>query len=234
MSAEVGKNWSRKSALARTDVEIAHRLDSSGGKGGQGRGGNARGKPNLSGTGGEIEDAVGRAEGVVGGGVVNDLRVVNAEAAAEDGLAVTAPVVGKADARSEVLVGVGEGLALVAQAKVQGEVGNDAEIILHEQRPHGVVDDVAGVAVALGVAPDVGQVIEKGGALADGDRLAAHVVGKRAEEDGAAEFLAVTATAGVQNVGAELQRVPSVDRGQRVANLVLAIEQLRPIARCRS
>ena len=44
-------------------------------------------------------------------------------------------VAGKAGARRQVLAGIGEGLFLISQAHVDGEVGAQLNIVLHEHRP---------------------------------------------------------------------------------------------------
>ena len=66
--------------------------------------------------------AGGAGEGPIGRGVVDDLRVVNPEAAADHGLSIPMPVVRKPDAWSEILTRIGERLLFVTQAQVDGKV----------------------------------------------------------------------------------------------------------------
>src|SRR5207237_6504799 len=133
--------------------------------------------------GSEIEHAARAGKSVVSGGVVNHLRIIKAEAAAQDGLAGIAPIVGKAHTGREVLVRISESLALVPQAKIHGEARSETQIILCKQRPQCVVNGVTGSTITLGVAANVGDVVKKSRTFANCERLSASVVLELSQKD---------------------------------------------------
>src|SRR4051812_32047421 len=134
-------------SLARTNVEAQHWSHSAGRKCRQRHGGNTGGKSDLPGRGGEVEDAGWPAKRVVGLGVIDYLRVIDAKARADDGCSAAAPVICKADARCEILAGICERLLLIAQPKIHGEIRTKAVIVLDEKRPESVVDGVTSRSV---------------------------------------------------------------------------------------
>src|SRR5581483_7205141 len=85
------------SGIAGTEIQTAERHLCAGREGWERHIGDAGGETGLSGTRLVVEDAGGSGESVVGFGVVRDLRVVNAEAAAKYGLAIAQQVIGEAD-----------------------------------------------------------------------------------------------------------------------------------------
>ena len=91
--------------------------------------------------------------------VIDDLRVVDAEAATDDGAAVAEGVGDETHARGEGGAGVGEGLLLVTNAEVQSQLVTDVVVILREDGEEIVVDRVRRVAEALRVAGYVGDVV---------------------------------------------------------------------------
>src|SRR5581483_2333435 len=104
---------------------------------------------------------------IVGLGVIGNLRIVNAEPAAHDRLAVFPRIENKTNPGREIQVIIGKRLPLVAQAKIQSEVGAQAEVVLDEQGPERVIHRVAPRPKALCVALDVAYVAYIRGAFAE-------------------------------------------------------------------
>ena len=165
--------------------------------------GDASGKADLAGSSGVGEDSAWLAKGIAGEGVVDDLRVVDAVASAEDGVARAEDVIDKAHARSEVEVSVGEGLALVAETEVDGESRAGTVVVLREDAEKLVVDSVVLVAEALLIVGDVVDVVEVGRAFADAGGLRACVIGELAQKNGTAELFTVAAVVGVDDTPAD-------------------------------
>ena len=175
-----------------------------------------------------IENTSRPGKRVVGLRIVDDLRIVNAEAAAKYR---SVPVIGESGARREILVRIGKGLAFIAQAEVDGQVRANLPVVLNEQRPEPVVDRVIRVAVALRVALDVADVAQERLALANRDCGGAGVVNKFAVVNRSAELLAVPAGVSQNAAAAELHLMISPHGGKRVADLILPVLQQRRL-RC--
>src|SRR6185437_7019267 len=114
-----GEELIEVAGFTRTNVKAAQRGNRSCRECRQGHGGDARRESYLPGSGGVIKDSGGTDKRVVRLGIVDDLRIVDAEASADNGLAIAAPVVSEAGARSEVFAGVRKRLLFVAQPQIQ-------------------------------------------------------------------------------------------------------------------
>src|SRR5581483_2144321 len=146
---------------------------------------------------------------------------------------ISVQVVGEPYPRSEVLCRIRKGLPLVAKSQIQGQIRTDTEIILHEQRPECVIDRIAAVSEALGVAGNIVDIPEVGRAFADGYRQRAGVVLELAKENRSAEFLAIATVVGADHVAAKLDIVPPARDGQSIVELILPILQERGLRRAR-
>ena len=98
-------------------------------------------------------------------------------------------------------------------------------IVLHEQSPQRIVDGIVGVAVALRVTSDIGDVVQVGRALAYRQSQCAGVVDELAQINWTAKLFAVPARMRIDHVCAEFQLMPAVDRRQHIVELVLAVHQ---------
>src|ERR1035438_4147784 len=98
-------------------------------------------------------------------------------------------------------------------------------IVLHEQGPKRIRNGIGRVAVTLRIGLHVGNVIEIGAALADGQSRCAGVVSEDAQVTGSAEFLTITAGVSHYRVGAELDLMRTPGSGQNVVALILPVEQ---------
>src|SRR6185312_7432560 len=175
------------------------------------------------------EYAVRLSQCIARNGIVDDLRVVDAEPAANDGGSVPARIEDEAGAWSEVEYSVGQCLALVTYAAVQGQPREDGEIILHEERPELVIDKVVRITVALLVIRDLGDVIEVCAAFAYAGDLGADVVGEFAEEDRAAELLAVAAIVSCDDARAGRDLMPAETGGECVGKFILPVHEQRTL-----
>jgi hypothetical protein len=160
-------------------------------------------KARLSRRGGIGEDAFRPAQLEVRVGVRAQHRVVEPVAAADGGLRIAARIPAEPEAWRDVVLAVAEGLAIVAQAEIEGQIGPRAEAVLNED----VVDLLAELVrafaqvEALRVPLHVGQ-----RELLDRFR-GRRVHRELAEHERAAEFRAIAARRVLRDAAAETQVV---------------------------
>ena len=129
--------------------------------------GDGRWESDLAGSRGVIEDACGTRERPIGRGVVHHLGMINAEASSHDHPAFARASHRRSPREERSRGGIRERLPLIAQPDVDRQISAHANIVLDKQRPQRVVHGVERVAVALGIASDVGDVLQIGRTFAD-------------------------------------------------------------------
>src|SRR6185369_2032407 len=152
-------------------------------------------------------------------------RIVNPVSAAKHGRAHMRQHPGKADARSNVIQVISEGLTFIANAKIKGEPGAHVVRILEEDVPERFPDVVVLVTESLREAGDNRRVLLGGSSCSTQRGLgltgierdqnsgresgAGRIHGKASQSEAATKLLAKSAGGRPDHIGAALERVSS-------------------------